>query len=339
MKKIAKIYMATAIALVAIAVACGQLWALGALIGGLVYNQPAPDVVCTQREKKTTTTAETLSTTVDVPDNAYCMIADFYYTVTDAGIEAGENAQGMVNVLEAKRKGDQYPSIFCTRDSLQAAAYASAHTYFGHDSLPHTPFEDDTPTTTEAENAFYMFYGKFAAGKWEMKLDLLATTDEFGAASVLSFEFAMQVLTCGSVGGGLTAIRGDTIKTAPKLSPKGKPVGLYIIETLSGISQVNLGGKAMTSTELEVTKRLYNMQAGNIYNDTLPTAALFFNLGEGMPISLTFSADKTSAWGAVYRSSGKTKSGKKRRSGKSRRRKKSRRRPRARREMAESYRV
>lgn len=176
------------------------------------------------------------------------------YTVTDAGISAGENLAGYLDSIELTADGDAILKIGRNELPYVVALLAAYNTdsLDDADTLDVTPVaalsSDATPTTAEEQRAWYVLNFPHDLRKYsdiELRVTWRAAADEWGGASAMVFKLFVGLHT-GNVPRSIAVTRSPTGSSTIHDIPMGDfPVvgGMLVPGTANYIERVRIKGK------------------------------------------------------------------------------------------------
>lgn len=199
------------------------------------------------------------------------------YTVTDAGISAGENLAGWIDSVEIIADGK---TIF-RADTDELPLVAALLAPYATDSLEDIDdldvcpvaslYSDATPTTAELQRAWYVLnlpHDFRLYSDVEMRISWRAAQSEWGAASALTFKFFLG-LQRGNVPRSLGVIRvASGSSTVHDISMGDYPViaGIINCGTANYYDELRIKGKDGTYdvniNEPSALQAMYNAMAG-----------------------------------------------------------------------------
>lgn len=178
--------------------------------------------------------------------NAWVEKLDLFitYTVTDAGISAGETFQGLID--EMFIGNDSYKIIEARRDELSVLADLL------HDGSSTGVYSDPQPTTATQQRAHYTLEGPFDLRVLDqafMRLALRDVTDEFGGASA----FVATVTVVAHIGEPEAGEYGLILRRAQ---------GASATDHALQVPAINLAGVHLVTGSGDVLSRFAIPQAG-----------------------------------------------------------------------------
>lgn len=169
------------------------------------------------------------------------------YTVTDAGISAGENFEGVVD--ELLLGNDAFPVLQARRNELSVLGDLL------HEGISTGIYSDPDPTTATAQNVHYTFTGPFDLRRVSdpfLRLSLRPATDEWGAASAFTCFVTVEVYYNDGLEGMGIGVRRIASASATEHRVKAPTdvdmVGLLIVAGTGGLlDQWNVGNDVNAS--------------------------------------------------------------------------------------------
>lgn len=123
-------------------------------------------------------------------------ILDAPYTVTDAGISAGETFAGVVNKFIIRKRnpktGKMERVVYAERDCLPSLTVQSIHGAQPGITAQLTSYSDAQPTTAVEQKSFYIIEGPFSPGYYDGIVDMLDVTSEWGGATVFEANITLD---------------------------------------------------------------------------------------------------------------------------------------------------
>lgn len=203
---------------------------------------------------------------VNIPKGRYDYVKMFIdYTVTDVGIEAGENFSGVVNYIEAG-EGDNKAFEVHT-DEIEAFIAMQEE---DHDAR----FVDGLPTTATEEHAYYVFEGPFnftGMAVPQLTVAIQAPTAEFAGASAFTAKIRFVLVRADNTEDASGVVykrskRGADVLHQVPLGP-GSVTDILILGT--NIDEISLpsadGMGGMHASDMDVTTK-YPIQFVDNYN-------------------------------------------------------------------------